>query len=93
MDLSPILKRNGKPWIKVSPLDPQPEPKNLASLKAEVGRRWSQVYLLDILKEADLRIGFTPLFKSSTPHEILSREILQKRLLLCEPIQKLPVVL
>jgi len=78
-----LIKRNGKPWIKVSPLDPQPEPKNLASLKAEVGRRWSQVYLLDMLKEADLRIGFTTLFKSPTPHEILPREILQIRLLLC----------
>ena len=30
-----------------------------------------------------LRIGFTPLFKSPTPHEILPREILQRRLLLC----------
>jgi TnpA family transposase len=78
-----LIKRNGKPWIKVSPLDPQPEPKNLASLKAEVGRRWSQLYLLDMLKEADLRIGFTPLFKSPTPFEKLPREILQKRLLLC----------
>lgn len=78
-----ITRRNGKPWIKVSPLDPQPEPRNLASLKAEVGNRWSQVYLLDILKEADLRIGFTNLFKSPTSHEILPSETLQIRLLLC----------
>ena len=78
-----IIRRNGKPWIKVSPLDPQPEPRNLASLKVEVGNRWSQVYLLDILKEADLRIGFTNLFKSPTSHEILSSETLQIRLLLC----------
>jgi TnpA family transposase len=78
-----LITRNGKPWIKVSPLDPQPEPKNLASLKVEVGRRWNQLYLLDILKEADLRIGFTSLFKSPTPFEKLPREILQKRLLLC----------
>jgi TnpA family transposase len=78
-----FIKRNGKSWIKVTPFDPQPEPKNLASLKAEVGRRWSQLYLLDMLKEADLRIGFTTLFKSPTPHEILPREILQIRLLLC----------
>jgi TnpA family transposase len=78
-----FIERNGRPWIKVSPLDPQPEPKNLASLKVEVGRRWNQLYLLDILKEADLRIGFTFLFKSPTPFEKLPREILQKRLLLC----------
>jgi TnpA family transposase len=78
-----IIMKNGKPWIKVSPLDPQPEPRNLAILKAEVGTRWGQVYLLDILKEADLRIGFTNLFKSPTSHEILSSETLQIRLLLC----------
>jgi TnpA family transposase len=78
-----ITIKNGKPWIKVTPVDPQPEPRNLAGLKAEVGRRWNQLYLLDMLKEGDLRIGFTPLFKSPTPHEILPREILQRRLLLC----------
>lgn len=78
-----LIMRNGRPWIKVSPLDPQPEPKNLASLKIEVVRQWNQLYLLDILKEADLRIGFTHLFKSPTLLEKLPREILQKRLLLC----------
>ncbi len=78
-----FTKRNGKAWIKVSPLDPQPEPKNLAALKAEVGKRWQQIYLLDMLKEADIRIGFTDLFKTPTSHEILSRDILQIRLLLC----------
>ncbi len=78
-----FIERNGRPWIKVSPLDPQPEPKNLTGLKIEVGRRWNQLYLLDILKEADLRIDFTPLFKSPTPFEKLPRDILQKRLLLC----------
>jgi TnpA family transposase len=78
-----ITTKNGKPWIKVTPLDPQPEPKNLAALKAEVGRRWGDIFLLDMLKEADLRIGFTNLFKSPTPQEALPREILQIRLLLC----------
>ncbi len=78
-----ITRKQGKPWIKVTPVEPQPEPKNLAGLKAEVGRRWNQLYLLDMLKEGDLRIGFTPLFKSPTSHEILPREILQRRLLLC----------
>ena len=36
-----------------------------------------------MLKEADLRIGFTNLFKSPTSHEILPRDTLQVRLLLC----------
>ncbi|HLK55210.1 MAG TPA: Tn3 family transposase [Chthonomonadaceae bacterium] len=36
-----------------------------------------------MFKEADLRIGFTELFKSPTPRENLDREMLQRRLLLC----------
>jgi TnpA family transposase len=78
-----ITKKNGKPWIKLTPIDPQPEPKNLTGLKVEIGSRWKQLYLLDMLKEGDLRVGFTSFLKSPTPHEILPREILQRRLLLC----------
>jgi len=70
-------------WIALSPLDPQPEPLHLAQLKAEVGRRWPMTGLLDMLKEADLRVGFTDLFTSATAREHLDRETLQKRLLLC----------
>jgi hypothetical protein len=36
-----------------------------------------------MLKEADLRVGFTELFTSATAREHLDRETLQKRLLLC----------
>ena len=39
--------------------------------------------LLDMLKEADLRIGFTDAFHTVTDHENLSRAVLQERLLLC----------
>ncbi len=39
--------------------------------------------LLDILKEADLRIGFTDCFKSLASREALDRKTIQKRLLLC----------
>jgi TnpA family transposase len=39
--------------------------------------------LLDILKEADLRVGFTNYFKSATVWEVMDRSVLQKRLLLC----------
>ncbi len=39
--------------------------------------------MLDILKEADLRIGFTDNFKSLASREALDRETIQKRLLLC----------
>lgn len=78
-----LTTRYGKGWISLSPLSPQKEPKNLLRLKAEVRQRWGWISLLDILKEADLRIDFTNLFKTTTVYEILPRPILQKRLLLC----------
>ncbi len=40
------------------------------------------VSLLDILKEADLRINFTRHFKSVGARESLSRPVIQKRLIL-----------
>jgi TnpA family transposase len=73
--------RNGR--IKLSPLDPQPEPVNLARLKAEVMRRWPMTSLLDILKEVELRVGLTDLFTSVASREALEPETLQRRLLLC----------
>ncbi len=77
-----ILEKNGG-WIHLSPLEPQAEPQYLRKLKAEIHRRWGMTNLLDILKEADLRIGFTQHFKSPASREALDRETLQKRLLLC----------
>src|SRR5207248_10418880 len=43
--------------IKLTPLDAVPEPRGLRRLKAEVGRRWGAVPLVDMLKEAVLRTG------------------------------------
>jgi TnpA family transposase len=77
-----ILDKGGG-WIKVSPLTPQPEPPNLLALKADVTRRWPMTNLLDVLKETDLRVGFTEAFHSPTPREHLDRDELQYRLLLC----------
>src|SRR6266550_1071765 len=77
-----ILEKNGG-WIHLSPLEAQDEPQNLRTLKAEINRRWGMTNLLDILKEADLRIGFTQHFKSPATRETLDRETLQKRFLLC----------
>lgn len=74
-------KNNG--WIKVSPLEAQPEPINILHLKREIERRWFMTSLLDILKEADLRIGFTNHFKNTGVRSHLERDILQRRLLLC----------
>lgn len=69
-------------WITVSPLEPQAEPMNLTRLKGEMVRRWPMTSLLDILKEADLRIGFTEQLKTVANREILDRDTLQKRLIL-----------
>jgi TnpA family transposase len=79
-DVSILEKAGG--WIKLSPLAPQPEPANLAALKEEMTRRWPMTSLLDILKETDLRVGFTHLFRSPTAWENLDRDTLQYRLLL-----------
>ena len=53
------LRQRGKDRIKLSPLDPQPEPKFLQKLKTEITARWPMTSLLDIAKEADFQIGFT----------------------------------
>jgi TnpA family transposase len=77
-----ILKRGGG-RIALTPLEKQEDPAGLAALKTEIGRRWPMTSLLDMLKEADLRIGFTNAFRTVTDHENLSRTVLQERLLLC----------
>jgi TnpA family transposase len=77
-----ILKRGGG-RIALTPLEKQEDPTGLAALKTEIGHRWPMTSLLDMLKEADLRIGFTSAFRTVTDHENLSRAALQERLLLC----------
>jgi TnpA family transposase len=77
------LLPKGGGWISLSPLPPQPEPQHLGLLKAEMGRRWPMVELLDLLKETELRAPFTDHFKSLTVRENLDRATIQKRLLLC----------
>lgn len=44
---------------------------------------WPMTSLLDMVKEADLRLGFTEALKSPTAYETLDRSVLQPRLLLC----------
>jgi TnpA family transposase len=70
-------------WISVADSDVQPEPKRLAYLKQEIANRWWMTNLTDILKEADLRVGFTDLFQTLATYERLDRKTIQKRLLLC----------
>ncbi len=75
--------RRKKTPIIVSPLEPQPEPTNLVALKTELGRRWPMTSLLDILKETDLRVGFTDAFSTAASRETVDRSEVQRRLLLC----------
>jgi TnpA family transposase len=77
------LLPNRKKIICLSPLDLQPEPRNLASLKLEVGNRWPMTNLLDMLKETALRTHFPDLRTSVASRERLSRDVLHRRLLLC----------
>ena len=70
-------------WITLTPLDAQPDPPNLTALKAELNAIWPMTSLLDMVKETDLRLGFTDLLKSPTAFEALERSVLQPRLLLC----------
>ena len=75
--------KGNKGLIRLSPFDALPDPINLRQLKGEINRLWHKTSLLDILKETDLRVDFTRKFKSMGTREILDRETLQKRLLLC----------
>jgi TnpA family transposase len=78
-----IIGKKGQSFIRLSPIDPAPEPINLKQLKGEIHKIWEHTSLLDILKETDLRVDFTHNFTSMGTREIIDRETLQKRLLLC----------
>jgi TnpA family transposase len=77
------IKSNCKKCISITPFEAQQEPGNLIGLKREIAGRWPMTSLLDVLKEADLRVGFTDHFKTLGEREVLDRQNLQKRLLLC----------
>ncbi|NOT55597.1 MAG: Tn3 family transposase, partial [Deltaproteobacteria bacterium] len=77
------LHAQGKNRTKLSPLEPQPEPTNILRVKAELMRRWPMTSLLDVLKETDLRVGFSDALHSVASREMLDRTTLQPRLLRC----------
>ena len=77
------LRNTGKKCICLTPLEPQSEPTNLHRLKAEVFKRWAGTNLLDVFKEADLRIRFSDVFQSASAREVIDRQVLQRCLLLC----------
>jgi hypothetical protein len=59
------LRQQGKNLIHLTPLERQPDPPNTAVLKREISRRWSDVELIDIVKEVDLRVNFTAAFRTT----------------------------
>jgi TnpA family transposase len=77
------LRAQGKNRIKLSPLEPQPEPANILRVKAELMRRWPMTSLWDVLKETDLRVGFSEAFHSVAAREMLDRATIQPRVLRC----------
>jgi TnpA family transposase len=77
------IGHKGGGWITLTPLDAQPDPPNLTAFKAELNATWPMTSLLDMVKETDLRLGFTDVLKSPTAYEMLERSVLQPRLLLC----------
>ena len=77
-----IVEHGSKVRIQLSKVEAQPDPINLSHLKAEITRRWPMTSLLDVLKETDLRVGFTTHFESVAHREFIEKNELQKRLLL-----------
>ena len=78
-----ITRKNGKGRIRLTPLEEQPEPANIVALTAALVHRWPMTNLLDILKETELRVRFTEAFRTIGRREVLSADVLQRRLLLC----------
>jgi hypothetical protein len=78
-----VTTKNGKGRIRLTPLEEQPEPANIVALTAALVHRWPMTNLLDILKETELRVRFTEAFRTIGTREVLSADVLRRRLLLC----------
>jgi TnpA family transposase len=68
--------------IKLAPLPPVAEPRNLRRLKNQIQTRWGVVPLIDILKETVLRTGCLRAVASVADRGSLPGDVLAKRLLL-----------
>jgi hypothetical protein len=78
-----LTAQTGKSRLSITPLEKQPEPPNLLHLTAALVERWPMTNLLDILKETELRVGFTDALRTAGTREGLDAGVLQRRLLLC----------
>jgi TnpA family transposase len=68
--------------IKLTPLPPVAEPRNLRRLKNEIQTRWGVVPLIDILKETVLRTGCLRAVTAVADRGTLPESVLAERLLL-----------
>lgn len=68
--------------IKLTALEAQEDPFMISKMKSEIFKKWDVIPLLDALKETDLYTGFYKFFETSAQRQILSEEVLRKRLLL-----------
>ncbi len=68
--------------IKLTPLDPVPEPRNLRKLKRACVARWGTVQLIEMLKEAALRTGALRALTGVGTRGSLPEDVLIERLLL-----------
>lgn len=78
-----VTTKGGKGRISVTPLDEQPEPTNIVKLTASLVEHWPMTNLLDVLKETELRVRLTDVFRTVGSREVLASNVLQRRLLLC----------
>ncbi|WP_404870768.1 Tn3 family transposase [Kitasatospora griseola] len=76
------IKERASGSIKFTAPEAQEEPRNLRRIKAEVGRRWTAVPLIDMLKEAILRTGCLKAVTSVAGSGTLLEEVLAERLML-----------
>ncbi len=77
-----ILEKNGG-HIKISPYEPQAEPANIKKLHEAIKKEYGTINFIDVLKESELQIAFTEHFHSSATKEVIPKETLRFRLLLC----------
>ena len=69
--------------IRLSPSEPQAPPVNLNMLHREINQGWSNITMLDILKEVDLQLEFTDQFQTVASRKSVDTERNRKRILLC----------
>lgn len=68
--------------ISLSPSQPQNEPQNIIAMKKDLMQRWPMTGLIDMLKETELRTGFSRCFETVGTRENIDPKTLQRRLML-----------